>query len=137
LTNIAGIDGAIFGQCFGFKLQVTQSTMDRLLLNGDALQKLQKFGVFPNCLDSMQQAIPLKITKLDLRVREENELRLAEIMAMMDCRLGLRLRSVMDSKKFIWHHAMMDHVRTRNGLKRNLFDLVKQEDRKITEYVGY
>jgi hypothetical protein len=44
-TIIAGISNACFGRCLGFKLSLSLSIVDRLLLNEGALRKLQNFGV--------------------------------------------------------------------------------------------
>lgn len=55
-TSIPGISNACFGRCLGFKLSLSLSIVDRLLLNDGALRKLQNFGVLKDGVDAKELA---------------------------------------------------------------------------------
>jgi hypothetical protein len=55
-TSIPGISNACFGRCLGFKLSLSSSIVDRLLLNEGALRKLQNFGVMKDGVHAKELA---------------------------------------------------------------------------------
>ena len=124
-TELSGIPQETFGRCFGFRLRVEKSVVTRLLLNTAALEKLQRFGVFRNGFDLVEQPSPLDIIPLTMHQYREVETMLSE---MRDWRCGLLLRSVLDSRKCIWYHALDDCVVAENGTTMNIFDLVNHHD---------
>jgi hypothetical protein len=56
ITSIPGISKACFGRSLGFKLSLSLSSVDRLLLNEGALRKLQNFGVMKDGVHAKELA---------------------------------------------------------------------------------
>ena len=58
------IDDESFGRYLGYRIVLTESTVDTLLLNEKALQKLENFGILQNGMDAKELADQISCSKV-------------------------------------------------------------------------
>ena len=106
LTSIRGVEGSVFGTCFGYKMKVAAAEISNLL-NKSSLNRLKDFGLFREDLRSLQDVEQISIEKYtfggDGRCR-------ANLLSSLEKRLAFLLRAVLDSQSFHWFDVLNDEA---------------------------
>jgi hypothetical protein len=147
---ISDVPAPVVGRCFGYRLNVTEDSIERLLLC-KGLAKLRAFGMIRKDLDSVKEARCVatlqigtdsetveeeiqKLHKLDATIGTSKKPNvplllntLADITNTQFPSTGFLVRSALDHGKFCWFDALHDVIaHPCIGERYNLFDLVHQ-----------
>lgn len=128
LTTIDGVDEDTFGSCYGYRLRVSSTEINRLFINTEAFGKLQNFGLFRSELDSLQQVEPIRTEYVNTDQQRDVKIKLENT----DTRVGLFLKSILDNQSCCWFDLMNDKIDS-----QDLIDLATIGDNPLVEKVSW
>ncbi|CAB9515626.1 RNA-dependent RNA polymerase 1 [Seminavis robusta] len=122
-TSIAGLGEEAFGSCLGYKLRISSTEMNRLLLNRKGVEKLHNFGILRDGVDSMQQAEAFQV---ELANETQRIAFNGLLESMGNSKVGLLVRSILDNQSCCWLHMFEDRATTDDNRLQGFCDLVCQ-----------